>query len=133
MAISARPKAKAMPSTFIAVGPDPMPPITAAPQPKKTSVKVPMNSAIAFCMASSEILIDAITPCHPEWAEKRNQILEEENSAKKSAVKAACLTRENVLLLFGDFGLGGEVWRRRCSCDQRLKPRPQFARGAPSS
>ena len=34
----------------MAVGPLPMPAITAAPHPKKTSVNVPINSAIGFFM-----------------------------------------------------------------------------------
>src|SRR5580692_10360770 len=45
MATMAKPKALAMPKRLTAVGPDPMPPITAAPQPKNTRAKVPINSA----------------------------------------------------------------------------------------
>src|SRR5208283_5454653 len=41
----AKPKALAMPSRLTAVGPVPIPPTTAAPQPKNTRAKVPMNSA----------------------------------------------------------------------------------------
>src|ERR1700722_14587235 len=45
MATMAKPNALAMPKRSTAVGPDPMPPTTAAPQPKNTSAKVPINSA----------------------------------------------------------------------------------------
>src|ERR1700733_8216665 len=45
MATMAKPNALAMPRRLTAVGPDPMPPTTAAPQPKNTSANVPMNSA----------------------------------------------------------------------------------------
>src|SRR5208282_2176198 len=50
MATMAKPKALAMPSRLTAAGPDPMPPTTAAPQPKNTRAKVPMNSAIDLFM-----------------------------------------------------------------------------------
>src|SRR6476660_1564797 len=46
----ANPNANAMPRTSIAVGPVPIPAMTAAPHPKKTSVNVPMNSAVGFFM-----------------------------------------------------------------------------------
>src|SRR5258705_1953561 len=49
----ASPNAKAMPSTSTAVGPLPMPAITAAPHPNKTSVNVPINSATDFFIAAS--------------------------------------------------------------------------------
>src|SRR3984885_13467668 len=45
MATMAKPNALAMPKRSTAVGPDPMPPTTAAPQPKNTSAKGPINSA----------------------------------------------------------------------------------------
>jgi hypothetical protein len=38
---------------LIDVGPDPIPAMTAAPQPKKTSVNVPINSAIGFFIGIS--------------------------------------------------------------------------------
>src|SRR5271156_5287382 len=44
----AKPKALAIPKRLTAVGPDPMPPTTAAPQPKNTKAKVPTNSAICL-------------------------------------------------------------------------------------
>src|SRR5271165_4712135 len=50
MATMAKPKALAMPSRLIAPGPEPMLPTTAAPQPKNTRAKVPMNSAIDLFM-----------------------------------------------------------------------------------
>src|SRR5208337_4534517 len=45
MATIAKPKALAMPSRSTALGPEPMPPTTAAPQPKNTRANVPINSA----------------------------------------------------------------------------------------
>src|SRR5271166_2489162 len=45
MATMAKPKALAIPSRLTAVAPVPIPPTTAAPQPKNTSAKVPINSA----------------------------------------------------------------------------------------
>src|SRR5271155_3293347 len=45
MATIAKPKALAIPSRLIAPGPEPMLPMTAAPQPKNTRAKVPTNSA----------------------------------------------------------------------------------------
>src|SRR5208283_2444122 len=42
-----------MPSKFTAVGPEPIPPTTAAPQPKNTKAKVPMNSASCLVIAST--------------------------------------------------------------------------------
>ena len=51
IAISAKPKAKAMPSTPMPLGWPILPAITAAPQPKNTRVKVPMNSAKYFRMS----------------------------------------------------------------------------------
>src|SRR5271165_2021331 len=50
MATMAKPKALAIPSRLIAPGPEPMLPTTAAPQPKNTRAKVPMNSAIDLFM-----------------------------------------------------------------------------------
>jgi hypothetical protein len=44
----ANPNANAIPSTLMAVGPVPIPAMTTAPHPKKTSANVPMNSAVGF-------------------------------------------------------------------------------------
>src|SRR5271165_1504889 len=49
----AKPNALAMPSRLTAVGPEPMPPTTAAPQPKNTRAKVPTNSASCLFIAST--------------------------------------------------------------------------------
>src|ERR1700746_88198 len=53
MATIANPNAKAIPRTSMEVGPVPIPPMTAAPHPNRTSVNVPMNSASGFCMPMS--------------------------------------------------------------------------------
>src|SRR4029453_12892243 len=53
MATMLRPKASAMASSVIAVGPVAIPPTTTVPHPMKTKANVPMNSAIAFFMTRS--------------------------------------------------------------------------------
>ena len=50
----------AMPRTSTDVGPVPMPPMTAAPQPNSTSANVPMNSATAFFMFMDSPLSKAV-------------------------------------------------------------------------
>src|SRR5207248_108342 len=58
----ANPNANAIPSTSMAVGPLPIPAMTAAPHPKKTSVNVPINSAVGFfILLSLRVKIDCFT------------------------------------------------------------------------
>ena len=66
----AKPNADAMPSRSIAVAPVPMPPITAAPQPKNTRANVPTNSAICLFIAvpSFQFAQPHGLVHHPSWA-----------------------------------------------------------------
>src|SRR5277367_6591264 len=67
----AKPNALAIPRRSTAVGPEPMPPTTAAPQPKNTSAKVPINSAIClFIVPPSSPLPKKqplLSPSAPPW------------------------------------------------------------------
>jgi hypothetical protein len=51
----ANPNANAIPRTLMAVDPVPIPAMTTAPHPKKTSVNVPMNSAVGFFMGLPQV------------------------------------------------------------------------------
>src|SRR5271165_1612641 len=61
----AKPNALAMPSRLTAVGPDPMPPTTAAPQPKNTRAKVPTNSASCLFIAQTPPKLTSIGGAFP--------------------------------------------------------------------
>src|SRR5579863_2143691 len=102
MATMAKPKALAIPNRLTAVGPDPMPPMTAAPQPKNTRAKVPTNSAACLF----------ISPLLPH-RNRRNRPYNDASRARKGA---------------GDEGAAA---RRHFRAAPSSTPAPLLSRGPP--
>ena len=148
MATIAKPKALEMPSRSTALGPDPMLPTTAAPQPKNTRANVPINSAnclfISFSLDCRPIRRGRRTPsAAPQRSKNRSA------SGTARAAPSAVRAERSTALSLHHFGCKAapppparpdcaistqcrsrfppRVLRRRTASGRRLQPTPTAA------